>query len=117
MSKYEKVVAIGETGLDFFKQEISNEQCEKFSKHIQASNIVEKPLIIHTRSAPHHTLNLLKEGWLQNHRGDNALFTETYDFAKKALDLNFYISFSGIITFKNANELRETVKKIPLKKF
>jgi len=117
LSKYEKVVAIGETGLDFFKQEISNEQCEKFSKHIQASNIVEKPLIIHTRSAPNHTLNLLKEGMHANHRGGVMhCFTETYDFAKKALDLNFYISFSGIITFKNANDLRETVKKIPLDK-
>jgi len=117
LSKYEKVVAIGETGLDFFKQEISHEQCEKFSKHIQASNIVEKPLIIHTRSAPDHTLNLLKEGMDANHKGGVMhCFTETYDFAKKALDLNFYISFSGIITFKNANDLRETVKKIPLDK-
>ena len=115
LSKYEKVVAIGETGLDFFKQEISHEQCEKFSKHIQASNIVKKPLIIHTRSAPEHTLNLLREGMDPNHRGGVMhCFTETYDFAKKALDLNFYISFSGIITFKNANELREVVQQIPL---
>ena len=107
MSKYEKVVAIGETGLDFFKQEISHEQCEKFSKHIQASNIVEKPLIIHTRSAPDHTLNLLKEGMDSNHRGGVMhCFTETYDFAKQALDLNFYISFSGIITFEAPDSIK-----------
>ena len=117
LSKYKKVVAIGETGLDFFKQSISHEQCDKFSKHIQASNIVEKPLIIHTRSAPNETLSLLKEGMSSNHKGGVMhCFTESYDFAKKALDLNFYISFSGIITFKNAIELCDTVKKIPLDK-
>ena len=114
-SKNEKVVAIGETGLDYFrlKGDLSWQR-ERFRTHIRASIKSNLPLIIHTRNAQEDTISIMKEESAKSTTGVMHCFTESYEMAKKAIDLGFYISFSGIITFKNAESLRETVKKIPI---
>jgi TatD DNase family protein len=114
-SKNEKVVAIGETGLDYFR--LTGDlswQRDRFRTHIQAAIKSELPLIIHTRNAQDDTISIMKEECASSATGVMHCFTESYEMAKKAIDLGFYISFSGIITFKNAESLRETVKKIPI---
>lgn len=109
------VVAIGETGLDYFySKESKDVQIKSFIDHIEVANALSKPLVIHTRDARKDTIELLKA-----HRGDVCggvlhCFTENWEMAKAALDLGYYISISGIVTFNSANELREVVKKIPL---
>lgn len=116
-SKHPKVVAIGETGLDYFynkKPENHKLQQESFRKHIQVARQVGKPIIVHTRDARQDTLDILREENAQECGGVLHCFTETWEMAKAALDLGFYISFSGIVTFKNAKELQEVCKKIPL---
>lgn len=108
-----KVIAIGETGLDYYRtdKENSNFQRERFITHIKASNHTNKPLIIHTRNASFDTINILKS---ENAKfGVMHCFSESWEVAKQALDLGFYISFSGIVTFKNAVKLQEVAKKIP----
>jgi len=114
-SKNEKVVAIGETGLDYFrlKGDLSWQR-ERFRTHIRAAIKSNLPLIIHTRNAQEDTISIMKEESAKSTTGVMHCFTESYEMAKKAIDLGFYISFSGIITFKNAESLRETVKKIPI---
>tara|TARA_B100000795_G_scaffold231326_1_gene189120 strand:- start:389 stop:1051 length:663 start_codon:yes stop_codon:yes gene_type:complete len=114
-SKDEKVIAIGETGLDYFrlKGDLSWQR-DRFRTHIQAAIKSELPLIIHTRNAQDDTISIMKEEGASAAAGVMHCFTESYEMAKKAIDLGFYISFSGIITFKNAETLRETVKKIPI---
>jgi len=114
-SKEEKVVAIGETGLDYFrlKGDLSWQR-DRFRTHIQAAIKSKLPLIIHTRNAQDDTISIMKDEGANSATGVMHCFTESYDMAKKAIDLGFYISFSGIITFKNAETLRETVKKIPI---
>lgn len=108
-----KVIAIGETGLDYHYQHTSQElQRERFVMHIKAAQTLKKPLIIHTRKAEEDTLKILRDHHVNS--GIFHCFTESYAMAKAGLDLGFYISFSGIITFKNADDLREVVKKIPL---
>jgi TatD DNase family protein len=111
----EKVVAIGETGLDYFrlKGDLSWQR-DRFRTHIRAAIKSKLPLIIHTRNAQDDTINIMKEEGANSATGVMHCFTESYEMAKKAIDLGFYISFSGIITFKNAETLRETVKKIPI---
>ena len=114
-SKNEKVVAIGETGLDYFR--LTGDlswQRERFRTHIRAAIKSSLPLIIHTRNAQEDTISIMKEESAKSTTGVMHCFTESYEMAKKAIDLGFYISFSGIITFKNAESLRETVKKIPI---
>ena len=114
-SKNEKVVAIGETGLDYFR--LTGDlswQRERFRTHIRAAIKSNLPLIIHTRNAQEDTISIMKEESAKSTTGVMHCFTESYEMAKKAIDLGFYISFSGIITFKNAESLRETVKKIPI---
>ena len=114
-SKNEKVVAIGETGLDYFR--LTGDlswQRERFRTHIRAAIKSNLPLIIHTRNAQEDTISIMKEESAKSTTGVMHCFTESYEMAKKAIDLGFYISFSGIITFKNAETLRETVKKIPI---
>lgn len=112
-----RVVAVGETGLDYFySPESKDVQITSFIDHIQVANELNKPLVIHTRDAREDTINLLKE-----HRGDQCggvlhCFTENWEMAKAAMDLGYYISISGIVTFKSASELREVVKKVPLDK-
>ena len=114
-SKNDKVVAIGETGLDYFRLKGDlTWQRNRFRTHIKAAIKANLPLIIHTRNAQKDTISIMKEEGASNARGVMHCFTETYDMAKQAIDQGFYISFSGIITFKNADNIRETVKKIPL---
>jgi TatD DNase family protein len=114
-SMNDKVVAIGETGLDYFrlKGDLSWQR-DRFRTHIRAAIKSNLPLIIHTRNAPDDTISIMKEEAANSATGVMHCFTESYEMAKKAIDLGFYISFSGIITFKNAETLRETVKKIPI---
>ena len=110
-----KVIAIGETGLDYYySEENKDQQKESFSRQIQVSTALKKPLVIHTRSAKEDTLTIIKQQVDPDVAGVLHCFTEDWDMAKKAIDMNFYISISGIVTFKNAKELQETVKKIPL---
>lgn len=110
-----KVVAIGETGLDYYRSTGELDwQKNRFRTHIQAALASKKPLIIHTRQAPQDTINILKEEKAENIAGVIHCFTEDWETAKKAMDLNFLISFSGIVTFKNAGNLQEVAKKIPL---
>ncbi len=114
-SQDKKVVAIGETGLDYFrlKGDLSWQR-ERFRTHIRAAIKSKLPLIIHTRNAREDTIKIMKEEDAKSATGVMHCFTESYEMAKKAIDLGFYISFSGIITFKNADDLRDTVKKIPI---
>ena len=114
-SQDKKVVAIGETGLDYFrlKGDLSWQR-ERFRTHIRAAIKSRLPLIIHTRNAREDTIKIMKEEDAKSATGVMHCFTESYEMARKAIDLGFYISFSGIITFKNANDLRDTVKKIPI---
>ena len=114
-SQDKKVVAIGETGLDYFrlKGDLSWQR-ERFRTHIRAAIKSRLPLIIHTRNAREDTIKIMKEEDAKSATGVMHCFTESYEMARKAIDLGFYISFSGIITFKNADELRDTVKKIPI---
>jgi len=114
-SKEKKVVAIGETGLDYFrlKGDLSWQR-ERFRTHIRAAIKSSLPLIVHTRNAQEDTIKIMREEGADSTTGVMHCFTESYEMAKQAIDLGFYISFSGIITFKNAESLRETVKKLPI---
>ena len=109
------VVAVGETGLDYFyAPEAKRSQQDAFVSHIQVAKQLSKPLIIHTRDARADTIALMRSHQADNAGGVLHCFTEDYDTAKAALDLGFYISISGIMTFRNADELRGVVKKLPL---
>ena len=115
LSAHPKVVAIGETGLDYFRTEGDTTwQRDRFRAHIQAAREVNKPLIIHTREAGDDTLDILREEGEGLVRGVMHCFTETLEFARASIDLGFFISFSGIITFKNAQEIRDVAKVVPL---
>ncbi|MCE3238911.1 MAG: TatD DNase family protein [Gammaproteobacteria bacterium] len=113
----EKIVAIGETGLDYYRSAGDVEwQRERFRQHMRAAKMLNKPLIVHTRAAREDTLALLKEEDAATVGGVLHCFTEDWAMAKAALDLGFYISFSGIITFKNAKELQTIAQKVPLER-
>ncbi|KAE9538372.1 YchF/TatD family DNA exonuclease [Ursidibacter maritimus] len=110
-----RVVAIGETGLDYhYTPETKPLQQSVFAQQIEIANQVKKPLVIHTRSAREDTMQLLEKGNAQNCGGVLHCFTEDWNMAKRALDIGFYISISGIITFRNADELRDVAQKVPL---
>ena len=112
-------IAIGETGLDYYRTETPEAreiQRQRFREHIKAALTTSKPLIIHTRQAAEDTLLLLSEEHADQIGGVMHCFAEDLDVAKRAMDLNFYISFSGIVTFKNATTLQEVAKKIPLER-
>lgn len=110
-----KVIAIGETGLDYFRTEEKQPwQLSRFRTHIHAAHQLQKPLIIHTRAARSDTLLILREENAREVGGVFHCFTEDWETAKAGLDLGFYISFSGIVTFKNAVDLQEVAKKVPL---
>lgn len=112
-----KVVAIGETGLDYYRLTGDPEpQRERFRQHIRAARRCRKPLIIHTRSAKEDTLRLLREEGAGEIGGVFHCFTEDRDTAVQALDLGFHVSFSGIVTFKNAVELKEIAAWLPLER-
>ncbi len=109
-----KVVGIGETGLDYYRTEPDMSwQTDRFRHHIRAAIALKKPLIIHSRQAPDDTISILKEENAASIGGVLHCFTENWEMAKAALDLNFYISFSGILTFKNAVEIQAVAKKVP----
>lgn len=109
------VIAIGETGLDYFRSEGDlNWQRQRFVNHIEAAKQCSKPLIIHTRDAANDTMDILESHQADICGGVMHCFSENWVTAKRALDIGFYISFSGIVTFKNAEELREVAKKVPL---
>ncbi|WP_423186543.1 TatD family hydrolase [Alishewanella sp. d11] len=110
-----EVVAVGETGLDYFyNPETKMSQQDGFVKHISVARALNKPLIIHTRDARADTIALMKSHQAEQASGVLHCFTENYEMAKAALDLGFYISISGIMTFRNATELRDVVRKLPL---
>lgn len=110
-------VAIGETGLDYFRSEGSLDwQRERFRRHIRAAREASKPLIIHTREAREDTINILQEENAAEVAGVMHCFTESWDMAQAAMDMGFYISFSGIVTFNSAKELKEVAKKVPLER-
>ncbi|WP_350431049.1 YchF/TatD family DNA exonuclease [Shewanella sp. H8] len=109
-----RVVAIGETGLDYFYSndtKILQQQC--FEQQIALAVEVNKPLIVHTRDAREDTINMLKSGNADKVGGVLHCFTESWEMAKAAIDLGFYISVSGIVTFKNAGELRSVIRQVP----
>ena len=109
-----KIVAIGETGLDYYRTEsAAGWQHARFRNHIRAAKAANKPLIIHTREAATDTLRIMTEEGAQAVGGVMHCFTETWDTARAALDLNFYISFSGIVTFRNAESLRDVARQVP----
>ena len=114
LAQDEKVVAIGETGLDYYYHKDNPQwQRERFRAHIQVANEVNKPIIVHTRDAGDDTLKILREENAEACGGVIHCFTETQDFADSALELGFMISFSGIVTFRNADALRAIAKTIP----
>jgi TatD DNase family protein len=115
LADHPKVVGIGETGLDYYRLEGDLEwQRERFRTHIRASRATGKPLIIHTRASAEDTLRIMREERADEVGGVMHCFTETWDVARAALDLNFHISFSGIVTFKSAAALKEVARLVPL---
>jgi TatD DNase family protein len=117
LAKESSCIAIGETGLDYYRAEnvdIKDNQRLRFRNHILAAISTSKPLIIHTRQAAEDTIRIMKEENASKIGGVMHCFSENWDIAKRALDLNFYISFSGIVTFKNAHLLHEVAQKVPL---
>ena len=116
-ARHPKIVAIGETGLDYYRQNGDLEwQRIRFRTHIRAARECGKPLIIHTRDAGEDTLRIMREEGADAVGGVMHCFTETAEVARAAMDLNFYISFSGIVTFKNAVSIKEVAKTVPLER-
>lgn len=115
LARHPHNVAIGETGLDYFRAEGDLEwQRERFRTHIRAAVATGKPLIIHTREAREDTITILREEGAERAGGVMHCFTETWEMAEAAMELGFLISFSGIVTFKNAADLREVARRVPL---
>ena len=119
--KHSKIIAIGETGLDYYRMgERSYESMEwqraRFRTHIRAAIAAKRPLIIHTRSASADTIKILKEEGADRIGGVMHCFTESFEVAKAAMEMGFFISFSGIVTFKSAKDLQETCRQVPLER-
>lgn len=116
-AQHPKVQAIGETGLDYYRLKGDLEwQRERFRTHIRAARECGKPLVIHTRSASEDTLRIMREERADEVGGVMHCFTESWDVASASIDLGFHISFSGIVSFKTAADLREVAKKVPLER-
>ncbi|HEY7804352.1 MAG TPA: TatD family hydrolase [Orrella sp.] len=114
-SHHPKVVAIGETGLDYYRLTGDLEwQRERFRTHIRAAKQAKLPLIIHTRQAQEDTIRILQEEGADEIGGVMHCFTESWEMAQQSMELGFYVSFSGIVTFKNARDLQETASKMPM---
>jgi TatD DNase family protein len=118
-AQHPRVLGLGETGLDYYRLEGKSVadmewQRARFRTHIRAARQVGKPLVIHTRQAATDTLRILREEQAHEVGGVLHCFTESWEVGKAALDMGFYLSFSGIVTFKNAKGLQETAKKTPL---
>lgn len=117
LADHPKIIAIGETGLDYFRLTGDLEwQRERFRTHIRAAVATQKPLIIHTRNASADTIRIMQEENAAQVGGVMHCFTESLEVAEAAIAMGFYISFSGIVTFKNATALKEVAKAIPLDK-
>lgn len=115
LARHPKVVAIGETGLDYYRlSEPLDWQRERFRRHIRAAKEAKLPLIIHTRNSAADTVRILAEEGAAEIGGVMHCFTETWEIAQQALDLNFYISMSGIVTFKNAQVVQDVATRTPL---
>ncbi|MCL5975550.1 MAG: TatD family hydrolase [Gammaproteobacteria bacterium] len=115
LAAHPKVIAIGETGLDYFRSEGDlTWQRDRFRYHIDAAKQTKKPLIIHTREAREDTMTMLEQENARDAGGIIHCFTENWETAKRALDIGFYISLSGIVTFKSARELQDVAKQLPL---
>lgn len=115
LANHPRVVAIGETGLDYFR--LTGDlswQRERFRTHIRAARQTGKPLIIHTRNAAEDTIKIMQEEGAAEVGGVMHCFTESWEVAQAAIAMGFYISFSGIVTFKNAQALKEVAQKVPL---
>lgn len=115
LANHPRVVAIGETGLDYFR--LTGDlswQRERFRTHIRAARQTGKPLIIHTRNAAEDTIKIMQEEGASEVGGVMHCFTESWEVAQAAIAMGFYISFSGIVTFKNAQALKEVAQKVPL---
>ncbi|MSQ72108.1 MAG: TatD family deoxyribonuclease [Betaproteobacteria bacterium] len=114
-ARHPKVIAVGETGLDYYRVTGDTEwQRERFRVHIRAARQCGKPLVIHTRESAGDTLKIMREEGAEAVGGVLHCFTETREVAEAALALNFHISFSGIVTFKNARQLKEVAQFVPL---
>ena len=115
LADHSRVIAIGETGLDYYYSEDNKAaQQVSFRNHLRAAAKTRKPVIVHTRNARQDTIDIIREESDPDVAGVLHCFTESREMAHAALDMNFYISFSGIITFKNAADLREVVASVPL---
>lgn len=117
LASHPRIVAIGETGLDYFRLKGDLEwQRERFRAHIRAARQCVKPLIIHTRAAAEDTLKVMREEGADKAGGVMHCFTETLEVAQAAMDMGFYISFSGIVTFKTAKDLKAVAAAVPLER-
>lgn len=121
LSQHPKIIAIGETGLDYFRLKGDLEwQRERFRQHIRASRLSRKPLIIHTRAASEDTIRIMQEEGAGTDQGGVAgvmhCFTESLEVAEAAIAMGFYISFSGILTFKSARDLQAVARALPLER-
>lgn len=117
LADHPRVVAIGETGLDYYySRENADAQRQSFIRHLRVSGLCGKPVIVHTREARDDTLSLINEHGSRDVAGVLHCFTESWEMAEAAIAMGYYISFSGIITFKNAEALREVVRKVPMER-
>ncbi len=117
LARHPRVLGIGETGLDYLRIKDDCEwQRERFRNHIRAARRCGKPLIVHMREAAPDTLRIMREERADEVGGVMHCFTETWEVAKAAMDLGFHISFSGIVTFKNARSLKEVARQVPLER-
>ena len=115
LAQHPRIIAIGETGLDYYRLKGNLEwQRERFRTHIRAARKSGKPLIIHTREAAADTLRIMKEEKATEASGVMHCFTESWEVAEAALEMGFYISMSGIVTFKNALKIKEVAQRVPL---
>lgn len=115
LATHPKVVAIGETGLDYYYNDSGLDNMrERFRRHIRAAKKLHKPLIIHSRAAHQDTIQIMREEGANEIGGVMHCFTESWQMAEEAMALGFYISFSGIVTFKNAKNVAEVAAKVPL---
>ncbi|WOH37975.1 YchF/TatD family DNA exonuclease [Thalassotalea fonticola] len=118
LAEHDRVVAVGETGLDYFyAPETQEVQRDAFRKHIRVAKKLNKPIIIHTRDAQEDTLAIMREEGAEQVGGVLHCFTESWEMADQAIAMGFYISFSGIVTFKNAAALRHVAHQVPDDKF
>lgn len=117
MADHDKVVAIGETGLDYYyNKDNLDSMRERFRVHIRAAREVNKPIIVHTRDAQQDTIQIMRDEKANECCGVMHCFTESWEMAQQALELGFYVSFSGIVTFKNAKNVQEVAKNVPLER-